>query len=108
MISLRPPNAPTGRPASDDLPHRCEIGFNSCHRLVSALRDAKPGHHFVKDKQCAVLVAEPTEACVKSRLWEKEPGVGRDSLNNHRRDLLAEFLKSFGKHLWVVEWNCDG
>ena len=53
---------PDRQPASDDLSHRCEIGFNFCYRLVSALRDAKPGHHLVKDKQCAVLIAEPAEA----------------------------------------------
>ena len=70
--SRRPPYAPTGQSAADDLAERRQVGPDAVALLRAAARHAEAGHHLVEDQQRA------RRRVHSSRSPSQEPGPGHD------------------------------
>ena len=107
MISARPPNAPTGKPAADDFAQRGQIGHDSVNFLRAAARDAKTGHHFIEDQERAVLRAFVAQRLEKTWLRKIKAGVGRNRFENDGGDLVRVLAKRRAHRVDVVERKRD-
>ncbi|MNJ66485.1 hypothetical protein D3C77_625670 [compost metagenome] len=56
--------------------------------------DPEAGHHFVKNKQAAVLRRNAAQAFQEARLRRDDTHIARYRLNNNAGDFLAKTFKS--------------
>ncbi len=55
--------------------------------------DTEPGHHFVKDQQCAFSLSDYTQAFKEARLRRNDTHIPCDRLDDNGRDLFRVFLE---------------
>ncbi len=71
-----------GHAAADDLAEARHVRLEPVALLGAALRDARPGHHFVEDRDGAVRAAEVDDRLEETGARRDETHVARDGLDN--------------------------
>ena len=86
------------------LPNAVKIRRDAADLLISAARDAKAGHHFVKNQDRTVLRALLAEQSRNPSSWEIQTGIGRHRFDDDCRDrLLPSAMNNERNALDVIE-----
>ena len=106
-MSARPPNAPTGRPAADDLAQGREVGPNAVAALNAPAADPETGHHLIEDQQRAVGLRQLAQAGEEAWLRQHQAHVADDRLDDHRGDLAGVGRERGRDGGQIVEFDDD-
>ena len=89
--------------AADHFAQHRDVRHDVVNRLRAVQGDAKAGHHFIKDAQCAVFGTERTHGAEKLLRAGYQIHVAGDRLDNHAGDLVTVLLESVVQLLWIIE-----
>jgi hypothetical protein len=108
MISLRPPNAPTGSPPPITLPKQAQVRPNAEAGLGAAHAKSETGHDFIKDQQRAVVRGQFAQELQEPGFRQIKAGIGGHWLEDHAGDLTGVRREGREHGRRIVERHDDG
>jgi len=106
LHDLLPPAKRPHRPApADHLAERRQIRTYPVQLLRPAPRHAKARHHLVKDQHDPIFRALLPQQLQVARRWKIEARIGRDRLQDDRRDLAPLRLSRESSALVSIKWQ---